>query len=197
LLVWPDRLERGGIEWLRAWAPLGLRVVVFGELADCPIWPGVVSPTRLRIYRARAGAARGEDIGDSLRIPAELAPALQDLSRACGLTPLPAALFRGGAGWWHRWLRCDGSVVAGASGQVLDRPIAGWREPTGLVCGVAVLPQLRRHGFGRRMVDGLRAGAPVGRLAALVVADDAPSNRFFAAAGWDDSGNIAETAQWA
>jgi hypothetical protein len=90
----------------------------------------------------------------------------------------------------------DGALTAAASGQLLDHPLGGWPSPPGLVCGVAAAPSGRRRGLGRLVVDELRAVTPVPHLTALVVADDQPLYGFFRAAGWEDSGDLAETAQW-
>jgi hypothetical protein len=65
---------------------------VFGRLERCPVWPGPVQPVRLRVYRVSASGA--DDAAATAAPSPDVAHAIQALHRTCGLTRLPAAVFR-------------------------------------------------------------------------------------------------------
>jgi ribosomal protein S18 acetylase RimI-like enzyme len=83
-----------------------------------------------------------------------------------------------------------GSVlVAEAEGRVVGSVIAGWDGWRGSVYRLAVAPDMRRTGLGRRLVaeaEARLAAAGARRLQAVVVASDSQASRFWRASDWNE-----------
>lgn len=82
----------------------------------------------------------------------------------------------------------DALLVAECDGRLAGTLIAAWDGWRGSLYRLAVVPEMRRRGIARLLVEAgerrLRA-CGVRRLAALVVPSDAPAVAFWASAGYD------------
>jgi ribosomal protein S18 acetylase RimI-like enzyme len=80
-------------------------------------------------------------------------------------------------------------VVAESEGQIVGSVIAGWDGWRGSIYRLAVAPEARRMGLGRRlMTEAERRLAKLGarRLQAIVVATDAQASGFWRSSGWEE-----------
>ena len=80
-------------------------------------------------------------------------------------------------------------VVADSEGQVVGSVIAGWDGWRGSIYRLAVAPDARRAGLGRRLVaeaEQRLAGLGARRLQTFVVATDAQATGFWRSSGWEE-----------
>jgi ribosomal protein S18 acetylase RimI-like enzyme len=83
----------------------------------------------------------------------------------------------------------DSLLVAEADGHVVGSVIAGWDGWRGSVYRLAVAPDLRRSGLGRRLVaeaEARLAAAGARRVQAIVVASEGPATQFWRASDWNE-----------
>jgi ribosomal protein S18 acetylase RimI-like enzyme len=81
----------------------------------------------------------------------------------------------------------DAVIVAVDGGRLVGTVIAGWDHWRGNIYRLAVVPDYRGRGLGRRLVDEavrrLRTTGAV-RLSAIVVDDDERATAFWTKVGW-------------
>lgn len=80
-------------------------------------------------------------------------------------------------------------LVAEAGGRVVGSVIAGWDGWRGSLYRLAVAPDYRRHGLGRRLLDEAERHLAVSgatRLQAIVVETDAQATAFWRASHWEE-----------
>jgi ribosomal protein S18 acetylase RimI-like enzyme len=80
-------------------------------------------------------------------------------------------------------------VVAEVEGQIVGSVIAGWDGWRGSIYRLAVAPEARRAGLGRRLVTEAEqrlAGLGARRLQTFVVATDAQATGFWRSSGWEE-----------
>jgi ribosomal protein S18 acetylase RimI-like enzyme len=80
-------------------------------------------------------------------------------------------------------------VVAESEGQIVGSVIAGWDGWRGSIYRLAVAPDARRAGLGRRLVveaEQRLAGLGARRLQTFVVATDAQATGFWRSSGWEE-----------
>jgi ribosomal protein S18 acetylase RimI-like enzyme len=80
-------------------------------------------------------------------------------------------------------------VVADSEGQIVGSIIAGWDGWRGSIYRLAVAPEARRAGLGRRLVTEAEqrlAGRGARRLQTFVVTTDAEATGFWRSSGWEE-----------
>jgi ribosomal protein S18 acetylase RimI-like enzyme len=82
----------------------------------------------------------------------------------------------------------DALIVADDDGRLVGTVIAGWDRWRGNIYRLAVVPDHRGEGLGRRLVgEAVRRlhAAGAARLSAIVVDDDEEAMAFWTTVGWD------------
>jgi ribosomal protein S18 acetylase RimI-like enzyme len=80
-------------------------------------------------------------------------------------------------------------ILAETDGRIVGSVIAAWDGWRGSIYRLAVVPEERRHGLGRRLVEAAEArlsGLGAGRLQAIVIESDVPATSFWRASGWEE-----------
>lgn len=195
VIVWPTLLDESGVALLRCLVGFGIRIIVFGEVKECPIWPGEIEGEYLHVlaYFPSVGLIGSKQYSISNTIIHDV----QTLQRECSLIPLPKSVYKNPIGWRHNALYSDNILVASASLQQLRYTPDATTCPTSLLCSVAVSPYWQRKGLGRGIISGLLDSANTPTVIALVEMHSNRSLSFFEKLGWIKTNQKATFVQWA
>lgn len=200
LFVWADQVEDEGRRLLGALAPLGTRLVVFGDVSALDVWPGMLAPSALELLWSCTGPhVDGAGVADREFVARDAAEAdaLQRLQRACALVPLPQRVLCGSdPSFTHHVIADASGPIAAASAQRLRYALPGTAQRCALVCCVATRADQRRRRLGRDVVNRARIASGLECAAALVEAGSGASRRFFLTCGWQPSAVPAALVSW-